>query len=139
MHSHDHGQPHDDRSDKVRALKTDVQHQHAHRHIAVGPRDPFLAYTGRSSFAIGMLHGIGAETPTQVLLFLSAANATGRGSSIGLLLSFVAGLMLANTVVASASTFGFQRVLRYRFVTFALAGVTAAFSLFVGVRLIIGS
>ena len=63
----------------------------------------------------------------------------GKGSSTGLLLSFVAGLILANTVVASASTFGFHRVLRYRFVTITLAGVTAAFSVFVGVRLIIGS
>jgi hypothetical protein len=143
-HTHDHERPvsaaipveaAEARPSRVR---TDVAHSHAHRHVALAPRDPFLAYTGRSSFGIGMLHGIGAETPTQVLLFVSAANATGTAASIGLLTSFVAGVILANTLIASASTFGFQKVLRYRFVTAALAAATAIFSLFVGIRLLVG-
>jgi hypothetical protein len=150
-HPHDHGRPqhsHDHRqllpaTDEMADLstgrvRTEVEHSHAHRHIALAARDPFLAYTGRSSFGIGVLHGIGAETPTQVLLFVSAANATGNAASIGLLVSFVAGLIVANTLIASASTFGFQKFLRYRLVTTALAAATAAFSLFVGFRLILG-
>jgi hypothetical protein len=118
--------------------QTELRHAHKHRHIAVPPRDPFLDYTARSALGIGLLHGIGAETPTQIVLFVSAANATGRASSLGLLVSFILGLAIANTTVASASTFGFQKVLRYQLVTAVVAGLTAVFSMILGVRLLVG-
>ena len=118
------------------ATRVAVQHRHGHKHIAVAPQDPFLDYTGRSSFAVGMLHGIGAETPTQIVLFATAANSTTRFSSIGLLFSFVAGLLLANSVVTGVSTLGFQRMLRFRAVNVGLAVLTASFSAVVGMRLL---
>ena len=115
-----------------------VQHSHRHRHVAVAPLDPFASYTSRSAFGIGMLHGVGAETPTQVVIFAAAANAGGRPTSIALLACFVVGLVASNTVVAAASTLGFRRVLTRPGVAMGLAFVTAAFSLVVGALLLLG-
>ena len=115
-----------------------VQHRHRHRHVAVIPRDPFMRYGGWSSFGIGILHGVGAETPTQVVVFAAAANASDRPASVGLLVCFVIGLLAANSVVAAASTFGFTRVLGNRWVTGTLAAVTVTFSLGIGTLLMLG-
>ena len=51
--------------------------------VAIGEIDFWRFVNLSHPFAIGMLHGIGAETPTQVLLFLSAANATERDRAPG--------------------------------------------------------
>ncbi|MDP1820845.1 MAG: hypothetical protein Q8K58_13280, partial [Acidimicrobiales bacterium] len=115
-----------------------VQHSHLHRHAAPAPRDPFASYTSRSAFGIGLLHGVGAETPTQVLIFATAANASGRPTSVALLVCFVIGLVVANTLVAAASTLGFRQVLAHRIVAIGLATFTAAFSLVVGALLLFG-
>lgn len=115
-----------------------VQHTHLHRHVAIAPPDPFVRYGSWSSFGVGLLHGVGAETPTQVLVFAAAANATDRPASIGLLICFLVGLLASNTLVAAASTFGFGRVLSRPRVMLVLAAVTAAFSLVVGSLLLLG-
>jgi hypothetical protein len=57
---------------------------------------------------------------------------------IGVLALFVAGLLLANTVIAIASTFGFSGSARSRKVYVALALVTAAFSLLLGTAYLLG-
>ena len=113
-------------------------HSHVHRHVVPAVDDPFLAYGSWSSFGIGLLHGVGAETPTQVLVFAAAARATDTASGLGVLACFVVGLVAANTVVAVASTFGFRHALRNRSVLIALAVVTAAASLTVGVLTLAG-
>ena len=128
-----HAAPSDDSSDVV------VQHTHVHRHVAIPPQDPFVRYSSSSSLGVGLLHGVGAETPTQVLVFATAANATARPTSIALLVCFVVGLVVSNTLVAAASTFGFGRVLRRPRVRLGLAVVTAAFSLVVGTLLLAGA
>ena len=115
-----------------------VQHRHVHRHVAVVPHDPFMRYGSWSSFGVGLLHGVGAETPTQVVVFAAAANASGRPASIGLLLCFIVGLLASNSLMAAASTFGFTRVVGNRWVTATLAAITVAFSLSVGTLLLLG-
>ena len=115
-----------------------VEHSHAHRHVALVPQDPFPRYSGLSAVGVGLLHGVGAETPTQVLVFAAAANATGKPTSIALLGCFVVGLLGANTLVAAASTLGLRRVLTHRHVGLALAVITATFSLVVGSLLLTG-
>lgn len=149
-HPHDHNQPmhtHPHARTELSAATAEVSrgttelavlHGHTHRHVAIVPRDPFGDIAGWPSFGIGLLHGIGAETPTQLLVFAAAAQATDRPSSIALLVCFVVGLVAANTVVASASTLGFRSVLRNRVVAIFLAGVTAVFSLAVGSLLLLG-
>ena len=140
MHQHDH--PHGDRDPREPAaadVATVVQHSHAHRHVAVMPQDPFRRCSGLSAVGVGLLHGVGAETPTQVLVFAAAANATGKPTSIALLGCFVVGLLGANTLVAAASTLGLRRALTHRHVGLALAVITATFSLVVGSLLLTGN
>ncbi len=110
-HSHDtvgdHGHAHpagDDDAHDHQPVK--VAHGHTHRHLGSMPDDPFSSYTSRTAFGIGMLHGIGAETPTQLVLFVTAAGVAGRAAGVALLVCFIAGLLTSNTVVAAAGTAG---------------------------------
>ena len=139
-HGHDHAHPHpDDVADHTEAtVATTTAHRHLHHHVGTLPADPFLTYGGPTAVAVGALHGIGAETPTQILLFLAAARAGGTAIGIALLLCFVVGLLASNTVVALTATFGFLRASR-NFALYATVSVlTAAFSLVVGVLLLAG-
>ena len=105
-----------------------------------GPAAPvvIVRYGTWSSFGVGSLHGVGAETPTQLLVFAAAVSADGRATSIGLLVCFLVGLVVSNTAVAAASTLGYQRVLRHRAVAGVLAAATALFSLVLGTSLLFG-
>ena len=53
-----------------------------------------------------MLHGIGAETGSQVLLFATAAGAKSDISASLLLIAFVAGLVVSNSLITVASVTG---------------------------------
>lgn len=97
-----------------------------------------MAYGTWSSFGVGLLHGLGAETPTQILVFAAAAHAGGTAASLSLLVAFIVGVLLANTVVAAAATFGFVRIARRPRILIALSGATAAFSLAVGLLFLSG-
>jgi len=56
-------------------------------------------YGARSTFVVGVIHGLGAETPTQLLLFLLAANLGGTAAGLLGLLFFIVGLLLMNTLM----------------------------------------
>lgn len=147
-HPHDHQHPLHEHSheeldvrrviDEPGRTKVLAAHSHVHRHVAIAPVDPFIGYGSWSSFGVGALHGIGAETPTQVLVFAAAVHTSGRPASLAILLCFVIGLFASNTVVAATSTLGFARVMKHRVVMVLVAGVTAAFSLAVGSMLLLG-
>jgi high-affinity nickel-transport protein len=113
-------------------------HSHVHRHFGRMPDDPFATYTGAAAFGIGMLHGIGAETPTQVLIFLAAAGAGGKLAGVALLVCFIVGLLASNTVVALAGTlwsFGTRR----NFALYATVSIiTAVGSLVIGTLFLFG-
>ena len=101
------------------------------------PDDPFTNYGKVTSCAIGMLHGVGAETASQVLVLLAAARA---GSGLGelLLVVFVLGLLTSNTGIALASTVGYLNAARSFRVYATVAVVTGAFSLAVGALFVLG-
>ena len=61
-------------------------------------------YGTRSTFLVGVIHGLGAETPTQILLFLMAANLGGTGAGLLGLLMFIVGLLLMNTLMCGLAT-----------------------------------
>ncbi len=61
-------------------------------------------YGSTSSFVVGVIHGLGAETPTQILLFLMTANLGGTGAGMLGLLMFIAGLLVMNTLMCAAAT-----------------------------------
>ena len=116
----------------------DARHAHRHRHVGSLPSDPFSQYGRRNVFVIGMIHGIGAETPTQISIFLAATGAGGRGTGLLLLGCFVIGLLLSNSVVALAGTLGFVGAGRNFAVYASVSVVTAGFSLAVGSALLLG-
>jgi high-affinity nickel-transport protein len=148
-HEHDHsGATHDHDHESVTAPAPEMSeserdvltatHRHSHRHVAPVPEDPFINYGRISSLLIGMLHGIGAETPSQLLIFIAAAGVGGTGAGILLLVSFLAGLLTSNTAMAIASTYGFAKAERSKKVYFALAIITATFSLVLGTMYLLG-
>jgi high-affinity nickel-transport protein len=97
-----------------------------------------MGYGPRAAFGIGMLHGIGAETATQALLFLAVAGMGGKLLGTMMLATFVAGLVLSNTLVAVATLSGFRLAARNGAALRVLGGCVAAFSLVVGLLFITG-
>jgi hypothetical protein len=112
----------------------------SHTHRGAGNRSDgaFLDYAPRTAFGIGMIHGIGAETPTQLLIFLSAAGAGGKIAGLILLGGFLVGLLCSNTAVALAGTFGFLGAARHFKVYVGISLVTAVFSFVVGAVFLAG-
>jgi high-affinity nickel-transport protein len=138
-HDHAHGDGHDhaheivsEREREVAAVAVATRHRHVHTHTGSMPDDPFPSYGRRTAFGIGMLHGIGAETPTQVLVFAAAAGASGALGGVVVLVAFLVGLLASNTLVAVAATSGFLGAARSFPVYATISVVTAVFSLVVG-------
>jgi ABC-type nickel/cobalt efflux system permease component RcnA len=144
-HEHEHANPlhaahdHDRLPERSGAVVTKVRsHRHRHRHVGSMPDDPFTEYGPATSLAVGMIHGVGAETPTQLLVFLVAVQAGGRVAGATLLAAFVGGLVASNTLIALASTFGFLRAARNFFVYASVAVLVGCFSLVVGLLFLFG-
>jgi high-affinity nickel permease len=95
-------------------------------------------YGRRTAFGIGMIHGIGAETGTQVLLIGAIGGASSQGLGIAMLLAFLSGLVISNTMVAVCGATGFITSARMKPV-YLLAGLFAGiFSLSVGTFFALG-
>ncbi len=105
-----------------------------HKHV-----DPSEPYTKSSVFVIGVIHGLGAETPSQLLLFLLAANLGGLGRGFLGLAMFLAGLLIMNTLMTASAVgiFGVSAA-RPRLMRLVI-GLTAAYSLIVGSIFLFGS
>ena len=108
----------------------------------IAPDDPSgnkRRYGSGASLSIGVVHGIGAETGSQALLLAAAAGATSALTGSFLLIAFVVGLVVSNTLITIASTTGLLGTKRhYKFHT-ALGIVIAVFSLVVGSMFILGT
>jgi high-affinity nickel-transport protein len=85
-----------------------------------------------------VLHGVGAETPTQVLIFVAAAGAGGAGAGIVVLGVFLLGLFAANSALALASASGYLAASRRFGVYAGVSIVTAVASLIVGTIFLLG-
>jgi high-affinity nickel permease len=102
--------------------------------------DPFaFRYDQSSVFIVGIIHGLGAETPSQLLLFLLAANLGGTSKGFFGLLSFIAGLLIMNTLMtASASGIFASSTNRPRIQTL-ITSLTAAYSFIIGAIFLFGA
>ncbi len=102
---------------------------------AYSPPDSFDA---RSVFVIGVIHGLGAETPSQLMIFLLAANLGGAALGMLGLGMFLAGLLTMNALMtaSAAGVFGISRhrpqVLR------AVSALTGIYSIVMGVLFLAG-
>lgn len=112
------------------------KHTHPHRHHS--PTDPLASYSAKTAFGVGALHGIGAETPTQVLIFLAAAGAGGPVAGLVILAVFLIGLAMSNSVITFSSAFGFLAASRRFGVYASIGAVTGLASLGIGILFLAG-
>jgi hypothetical protein len=103
-----------------------------------GPADAMGDLTPRSAFFVGILHGSGAETPTQVVLFASAATSGAKGLVAVLLLSFVTGMIMADLGIALSWLTGLVGAARAPRAQIALGAVTGVSSVTVGTLFLAG-
>jgi high-affinity nickel permease len=95
-------------------------------------------YGTSSTFLVGVIHGLGAETFTQVSLFLAAASLGGAAGILGLVM-FILGLLVMNTLMCAAATGLFSAAFASPNALRALSLVTAAYSIVVGTIFLLGS
>ena len=102
---------------------------HGHEHVA--PIE-MSSYGARTAFGVGMIHGVGAETATQALLIAGIGGAAGQGLGVPMLLAFIVGLVISNSLIVIVTATGFvASQLRQRF--YVIVGVLAGtFSIVVG-------
>jgi high-affinity nickel-transport protein len=102
---------------------------HGHEHV-----DPIemSSYGVRTAFGVGMIHGIGAETGTQVLLIAAIGGAGGAGLGIPMLGAFVVGLLISNSIVVLITATGFVASRVRERLYLAIGVVAGTFSLVVG-------
>jgi high-affinity nickel-transport protein len=109
---------------------------HGHRHV-----DPVeaSAYGPATAFGVGMVHGVGAETASQVLIIAAVGGAASAGLGVPMLFAFVIGLVLSNgfLVFLSATGFGASRFRERLYVT--IGAVAGAFSLVIGTLFLLGA
>ena len=108
---------------------------HGHEHV-----DPMemSSYGVRTAFGVGLIHGIGAETGTQVLLIAAIGGASSQGFGIPMMLAFIVGLLISNSIVVVITATGFIAS-RVRERLYVVIGVVAGtFSLVIGAIFLLG-
>lgn len=108
---------------------------HGHEHV-----DPMemSSYGVRTAFGVGMIHGIGAETGTQVLLIAAIGGASSQGLGFPMLFAFIVGLLISNSIVVFVTATGFIAS-RLRERLYVVIGVVAGtFSLVIGAIFLLG-
>lgn len=102
--------------------------------------EPFAwNYNGGSVFGIGVLHGLGAETPTQLMLFLLAASLGGTLLGFLGLLAFAVGLIAMNTLMTATLSGLYSKGLRRRWFYQSLSAAGAVYSLVIGCIFLFGA
>lgn len=114
------------------------RHAHRHQHALALPDDPFARYEGRTAAGIGMLHGVGVESPTQIAVFVAATTMAGLDRALLLLLAWCVGLILSNALIALLAGFGLLSAERNFRLYAAVATLVAIGSIVMGVAMIGG-
>jgi high-affinity nickel-transport protein len=108
---------------------------HGHEHV-----DPMemSSYGVRTAYGVGLIHGIGAETGTQVLLIAAIGGAASEGFGFPMMIAFIVGLLISNSIVVVITATGFIAS-RLRQRLYVVIGVLAGtFSLVVGAIFLLG-
>ena len=108
---------------------------HGHEHVE--PLE-MSSYGAGTSFGVGMIHGVGAETGTQVLLIAAVGGASSAGLGVPMLFAFVLGLLISNFVIVVLSSVSFVSSQAREQIYVAIGAVAGLFSLFVGAIFLFG-
>ena len=95
-------------------------------------------YTGKSVFVIGMLHGVGAETPSQLALFFLTANLGGTSRGMLGLAAFAVGLVTMNALMTASMGGAFRATGHHTRFYHAIAWAGAAYSCIIGIIFLFG-
>ena len=108
---------------------------HGHEHVE--PLE-MSSYGTRTALGVGMIHGIGAETGTQVLLIAAVGGAASAGLGVPMLLAFVLGLLISNFAIVVVSSVGFVASQTREMIYVAVGAVAGVFSLVIGTVFLLG-
>ena len=97
-----------------------------------------MGVSTKAAFGVGVLHGTGAETPTQIVLFASAAAAGSPIGSLVVLTAFVVGLVASDLGIAVVWLHGRLRSARMPVGQRALGIATGLASIGVGAAFLLG-
>jgi high-affinity nickel permease len=101
--------------------------------------EPFsFRYDRGSVLFVGIIHGLGAETPSQLLLFLLAANLGGTSRGFLGLLCFIAGLLVMNTLMTASASGIFASATHRPILQAVVTSLTAVYSLIIGTIFLFG-
>jgi high-affinity nickel permease len=95
-------------------------------------------YSGKSVFLIGVLHGVGAETPSQLALFFLTANLGGTSRGMMGLLAFAVGLVAMNALMTASMGGAFNTSGHHPRFYHAIAWTGAAYSCIIGIIFLFG-
>jgi high-affinity nickel-transport protein len=108
---------------------------HGHEHVE--PLE-MSSYGPRTAFGVGMIHGIGAETGTQVLLIAAVGGAASAGLGVPMLFAFVIGLLISNFAIVAISSVGFVASQTRERVYVLVGAIAGVFSLAIGSVFLLG-
>jgi high-affinity nickel-transport protein len=108
---------------------------HGHEHVE--PLE-MSSYGAKTSFGVGMIHGIGAETGSQVLLIAAVGGASSAGLGVPMLFAFVIGLLISNFGIVVLSSVSFVSSQARERLYVSIGAVAGIFSLFVGTIFLFG-
>jgi len=108
---------------------------HGHEHVE--PLE-MSSYGPRTAFGVGMIHGIGAETATQVLFIAAIGGAQSIGLGIPMMLAFIIGLVITNTLIVVVSASGFLASQGRRQLYLIVGAIAGGFSLVIGAAFLFG-
>jgi high-affinity nickel permease len=108
---------------------------HGHEHV-----DPLemSSYGPKTSFGVGVIHGIGAETGSQVLLIAAVGGAASSGLGVPMLFAFVIGLLISNFAIVVVSSVSFVSSQARERLYVAVGAVAGLFSLVIGAIFLFG-
>ena len=95
-------------------------------------------YNGKSVFLIGVLHGVGAETPSQLALFFLTANLGGTSRGMLGLAAFALGLVAMNALMTASMGGAFSATGHHPRFYHAIAWTGAAYSCIIGCIFLFG-
>ena len=135
---HSHGHHHDSdvelHEHSHESESRNAEHHHVHKHELFLDQESLSSPT---AIGVGVLHGIGVETPTQIAIFVATTQATGKAGGLLILVFWVVGLILANSAIALLSI-GANDWLRTHTVFYrVLAAIIGIVSIVVGILVLI--
>ena len=113
-------------------------HSHTHQHELALPDQADARYGNGTAAGIGMLHGVGVESPTQIAIFVASTAAVGVSFGLVLLATWVLGLLVSNAVIAGLAGSGLLNAEKSFPIYATLAVIVSVMSIALGVLFVLG-